>query len=376
MEEFVYSSLAMSPVGSTAVGYHSHKGVPLDELLDDLSETGLNNQRSFYRDIDHRLKLVDLEKLDPEERADYDIVSNQVGLSLLELDTIQNYKHNPTMYVELVGNALYTPFTLEYAPKPQRYKHIIARLQKVPALMQNARKNLTDAPEIWTTVAQEENEGNIGLIDKTLREGAPAELKAEYDAAAKPALDALNDFNAFLKNDLSKRTSDWRLGKPKYEKKFRYVMATDQTPEQVLAKAEEKLTAVRKEMFHLALPLHHKLYPTHKDPVDLNLIVGETLAKISAKHATPDTYFSDARRDLEEATQFVKLKGLLPLPQRDNLKVIETPEFMRGIYSVGGFNPAPTFEPQLGAFYWLTPIPKTGPKSASIPSCASTTTMV
>ncbi len=42
--------------------------------------------------------------------------------------------------------------------------------------------------------------------------------------------------------------------------------------------------------------------------------------------------------------------------------MIETPEFMRGIYAVGGFNPAPALEPQLGAFYWLTPIPSTWTK--------------
>ena len=53
---------------------------------------------------------------------------------------------------------------------------------------------------------------------------------------------------------------------------------------------------------------------------------------------------------------------MLTLPARDNLQVIETPEFMRGIYSVGGFNPAPALEPQLGAFYWITPIPTSWPK--------------
>src|SRR5690242_12549254 len=35
---------------------------------------------------------------------------------------------------------------------------------------------------------------------------------------------------------------------------------------------------------------------------------------------------------------------------------------MRGIYAVGGFNAAPTLEPQLGAFYWVTPIPADWPK--------------
>ena len=90
----------------------------------------------------------------------------------------------------------------------------------------------------------------------------------------------------------------------------------------------------------------------------------EVLDQIAQRHATPDTYMSDAKRDLAEARAFVKSKNLLTLPSRDNLQVIDTPEFMRGIYAVGGFNPAPALEPQLGAFYWVTPIPKTWPRKA------------
>jgi uncharacterized protein (DUF885 family) len=66
---------------------------------------------------------------------------------------------------------------------------------------------------------------------------------------------------------------------------------------------------------------------------------------------------ADARKTLDEARAFVQQKNLLTLPGRSNLQVIPTPEFMRGIYAVGGFNPAPPLEPQLGAFYWVTPIP-------------------
>jgi hypothetical protein len=70
----------------------------------------------------------------------------------------------------------------------------------------------------------------------------------------------------------------------------------------------------------------------------------------------------DAQCDLQEARDFVREKGLLKLPPRDNLQVIETPVFMRGMYAVGGFNSAPSLEPQLGAFYWITPIPKSWPR--------------
>ena len=79
-----------------------------------------------------------------------------------------------------------------------------------------------------------------------------------------------------------------------------------------------------------------------------------------------------AKKDLEEATNFVREKHLVTLVRHRNLQVIPTPEFMRGIYSVAGFNAAPALEPQLGAFYWVTPIPPNCPKRAWNRSCANT----
>jgi uncharacterized protein (DUF885 family) len=361
-DEFVYSTLAFSPSAASSAGYHQHSGVALDAQLDDFSAASIAAQNKFYREFRRKLSALKPEQLSPADHADFDILSDQTSLYLLELESIQSYRHNPTLYVELIGNALFAPYSLEYAPLPQRYRHLIARLHRVPTLLAQARQNLADAPEIWNRVAQEENDGTIGLIDKTLRTGAPAELKADYDRAAAPALKTLREFNRYLKNDLSKKTSDWRLGKERYAAKFRYSLGTDRPVEEVLAAAEADIKTVRRKMWDLSLPLHVKMYPTHRDPVDLNLIVGEVLNRIAEQHSTPQKYFADARRDLEETRQFVQAKNLLPLPSRNNLQVIETPEFMRGIYAVGGFNPAPALEPQLGAFYWLTPIPATWPR--------------
>ncbi|MEN6606781.1 MAG: DUF885 domain-containing protein [Bryobacteraceae bacterium] len=362
VEEFVYESLAFSPVGGTQVGYHVHKGAKLDELLDDLSETSLNRQRVFYKNFEERIEGIKPESLSAEDNADKDIIAAQIAYQLFELDEAQTYRHNPAYYVELLGNALYNPFVLDYAPKAERYRHIISRLRKIPGFLEVAKKNLADSPDIWNATAVEENEGNIGLVDGLLRAGAPPELKDAYDRAAARAIESLRGFNEYLKNDLSKRKSDWRLGKERYAHKFNAVLGTKLTPEQLLQAAEEDVKEIRRQMFQLSLPLHHKWYPTHRDPVDLNLIVGETLAKIGDKHATPQTYFADARRDLDETREFVRAKNLLPLPSQDNLKVIETPEFMRGAYAVGGFVPAPALEPKLGAFYWITPIPANWPR--------------
>jgi uncharacterized protein (DUF885 family) len=234
---------------------------------------------------------------------------------------------------------------LNYAPLEKRFDHITKRLERMPALFDQAKAELVDAPEVWNRVAQEENDGNIGLIDKTLRDAAPESKKAAYGAAADKALAAVRDFNAFLKDKLSAHTSDWRLGKDKYARKFALVLASGRTPEDLLAAAEADLKTVRAQMAALAAPKS----------------VEQALNDIAKQHATPDTYLAKARDTLAQATAFVKEKDLLTLPPRSNLEVIETPEFMRGIYGVGGFNAAPPLEPQLGAFYWITPIAKNWP---------------
>jgi uncharacterized protein (DUF885 family) len=352
-EEFVQSTLAFSPVAATSTGYHIHNGVRLDEQLDDFTPGSVEAQRKLYLQFQARLSGISRARLSPDDAADIDILDNQIALALLEYDTLQNYRHNPTLYVELIGNALYSPYVLEYAPKADRYRHIIARLEKIPALLEAAKQNLGDSPEVWTRVAQEENAGNIGLIEKTLASGVPPELKPQYGERARTAVEALRAFNKYLQEDLSKRTSDWKLGTSKYEQKFRRVLVLDKSPQKVLAEAEAELKTVRDEMHQLARKLVKPAEGASPDQT-----VRSALEKIAGRHSTPETYFADARRDLQEARDFVRNRGLVTVPARDNLQVIETPEFMRGIYAVGGFNPAPALEPQLGAFYWITPIPK------------------
>ena len=345
-EDFVYGSLALSPVSATQAGYHEHQGVRLDEKLDDFSPSGVDATRKFDAEFKDRLAAIDQQTLSAEERADYQIIQNAVDLSWLDLQQIQNYRHNPTTYVELVGNALFSPFVLEYAPVDVRFGHIIRRLSQVPVLMDQAKMNLTDSPEVWTRVAREENDGNIALIDKTLRAKVPANLKADFDKAALAALNSLRAFNAYLKDDLSKRTSDWQLGKERYAKKFAYTLVAGKTPEQVLSEAEAALKDTREQMAKLAAP--------HS--------IREALDAIAGQHTTPEHFLDEARKDLDLATEFVHQKHLVTIPSRNNLQVIPTPEFMRGTYGVAGFNPAPAFEPQLGAFYWVTPIPGNWPK--------------
>ena len=367
--DFVYGSLAFSPSAATQAGLHEYQGKKLDEMLDDFGPENLARQKSFYEKFRTRLAELKTTELTAEDRADLAIMQDQIALNLMDLTEVHSALHNPQMYVETLGSALFANNALEYAPKADRVRQIIARLQKVPLFLDQASTNLIALPPVWINVAIEENQGNMNLVDKEIRSGIPPDQAETYARAARPALDAMTRFEKFLKTSLTGRSNyNWRLGGSWYSRKFRYSLHNGVEADDTLQQAERALITVRMRMLELALPIHREWFSSHKDHGEVtgtdreNAIIGEVLGRIADRHSTADSYMDDARKDLEEARAFVQEKHLLTLPARANLKVIPTPEFMRGVYSVGGFNAAPALQPQLGAFYWVTPIPASWPK--------------
>jgi uncharacterized protein (DUF885 family) len=372
-DQFMKASLALSPVSASAAGYHSHmdprsgRPLALDALLDDFSPQSFATQRDFYADWRERFhKETPPSALDPEDAADWQLIDDQIGLNLLEFDRIQSYKHNATVVVELIGNALFLPLTQNYASHDVRVGHVLSRVSQIPRLLAQVQPYLSDSDPVWISTAVDENAGNIDLIEHILAVEIPAgsPQKAKYDAVAPPAVKALQDFSAWLQSSLAKQPSTltWRLGKELYAQKFALVMETAVTPEEVLASAEQDMKSVRAEMLQIALPLHAQMYPDHNDHSNLaqhdreNLIIQEVLQKISDHHPSPDQLQPTIEADLVSITNFIREKKIVSLSSRDNLKVIPTPPFERGIYSVAGFHSAPPLEPQAEAQYWVTPI--------------------
>ncbi len=372
-EEFIHETLALSPSNASQAGYHQHvdpktgKTIALDALLDDVSSAGMAEQRRVYAEWRERFRTeTPLASLGVEDAADWQLIDDQIALNLLELDRIQNYKHNPTVYVELLGGALFQPLTDDYAPEDVRLGHILLRMAATPRFLEEARSELVDADPIFIKVAVEENDGNVDLIQNTIAAAIPAgsKLKTQFDQVAPNAVAALKNFSRWLQDDLAKRRTGrtWRLGKELYAEKFRLVMETPITPDQVLADAQNELKKTRAEMLQIALPLHKQYFPDHDDHASLspqereNKVIGEVLQKIADDHPKRGDLMQTVKDDIVGIRQFIIDKKIVSLKSRDNLKVIPTPVFMRGIYSVAGFHGAPPLDPNADAQYWVTPI--------------------
>jgi uncharacterized protein (DUF885 family) len=372
-DQFMKDSLALSPVNASAAGYHTHvdsktgEKIELDALLDDLSLESISRQRGFYAAWRGRFHSeTPASSLEPEDAADWQLIDDQIGQNLLEFDKIQNYRHNPTVVVELIGNALFLPLTQSYAPHDVRIAQVLSRIQQIPRLLDQVKPYLADSDPVWITTAMQENKGNVDLILGSVAKeiAAGSQLQTQYDQVAPVAVTALQDFSSWLLLDFGKRPSksSWRLGESLYDEKFKLVMETPVTPQKVLADAEQEMKTVRAEMQDLAIPMHAQMYPGHGDHAELgahdrqNLVISEVLGKISDDHTTRDQLQKTIESQLAGIVQFIDQKKIVTLSSRDNLKVIPTPPFLRGIYSVAGFHSAPPLEPQAEAEYWVTPI--------------------
>ena len=141
-DEFMKESLVLAPTTASMAGYHTYvdpktgKTVALDAELDDMSLESMAKQRAFYAHWRERFRTeTPPASLSPQDAAEWQLIDDQIGLSLLEFDKIQNYRHNPTVPVELIGNAPLPAAHAELraAQRPRRPRPFARRADSAPA---------------------------------------------------------------------------------------------------------------------------------------------------------------------------------------------------------------------------------------------------
>lgn len=372
--DFVYTTMAFYPAGAVQSGLHRWKdprtgrSLNFDRMLDDFSPANLARQREYYSSFRNRLARTGRANLDAQTQADYDLLLNAVDFGLFNLDEERFYEWRPQMYAEDLGSTLFSNISLEYAPKNVRASDLTARVEKVASFMAQAKSNLKASNDIYRRVAVESVDGVIDLINgmgTDFVKGTPS--AARYAAANGPAVAALQEYRRFITDELPKmQQRDWRLGSAKFAKKWRYYLQVSTSPSEMLRNAEDSLRVTRERMLALAEPLHRAWFAGHAhDPSNhveyLNTVVSEVMKQIGSEHVNRDSLMTQAERDVSMLEKYVVNHRILSLTDFSNLKVIETPKFMRGVYGVAGAVFAPALQPNLATFYWVTPVAKETP---------------
>jgi uncharacterized protein (DUF885 family) len=362
---FLLEELALHPVEATESGYHEHNGVSLDAKLDDIGPQAMARERALL-DARKCFAAVDESKLSGEDKADLTLVRSSIEEEIFARDERQPEHYRPERAVELIGTALFFPLTQSYGTEQQRLTNVLARMEQVPRYLDQERANLRESDPVFIDTAVNEATGDkqvIAQIEKQIPAGSP--LQARYAAAAKRSSEAIDAYVAWMKNDLAKRTQTrtWRSGPEVYAKIFRFAVGTDtgQTPASLLASPERDLDTLREQMYDIAKPLDEQWF-SNSDHAGLsgaalqNKVIAEVIGRINDDHTTPEQLLPTVQAQAVKITDFIREKNLITLSSRGNLKIVPTPPFLRGVYSVAGFHAPPPLEPGGEGEYWVTPI--------------------
>ncbi len=378
VERFIDEFFRLEPTRATSAGMHAH-----DHRWPDASERGRLARLAFAeRWLTELAGLADA-TLTPDERIDRDLLAMELAAARFRDTGLREESWDPLAWIYLLGDGIYPLLAREFAPAHQRLASVAARLDGMPAVIEEAKLALAGhgsrpISRLHTETALRQVAGVIELIDEaeTLAEdgvasgvdgpsqGWPA-LRTTLAAAGTRARAALASFETFLRNDVLPRSEgEGRLGAELFRAKMRHTLKSDRSPEQILTRAREEFDLVRGEMIRLATAMWPEWVPERPLPTPSTAasaaaadreIVRTVLDRIGRIHPVADDLLAYCREELGRIEAFVATHRIIDLVE-EPLEIRWTPAFLRAFGGAMLDPPGPLDRGQK-SFFSITPMP-------------------
>src|SRR6476620_1213691 len=356
-KDYIEGLLQSAPEYATSLGDHR-----FDDNLSDYSDEAEAKELKRAKDFRQQLEAFgDLTKLTGPNKVDVRLLKDNIDNEIFGIEELKEREWNPLLYNESLANSLYLLVARDFAAPEKRAASIKARMEKIPAVIAQAKANLKNPPQVYTETAIDHTQGAISLIKEGLNETLDKASKAKADLAPlqEKTIAALNDYKTWLKNDLLPRsTGDFRIGADKFRKKLRFALASDMSMEDLMKAARTDLEQTQKAIYETALPLYKKYFPDADEATlaDRKKVTTGVLDKLAEERPTDDTIVPYSKTVLKEATDFVKAKNLVRVPTTP-VDIIVMPEFKRGQAIAYCDSPGP-LEKNGKTFFAVAPTPK------------------
>ncbi|KRG37342.1 hypothetical protein ARC20_16830 [Stenotrophomonas panacihumi] len=353
--------MQLSPVGATQIGDHRFDG-----QIDDLSAAGRQKGLEASKSLLAQLDKIDATQLSRENQVDAAILRNQLQSDIWNTEVLQSWAWDPQVYNNVAGSAIYGLMAREFAPLPERIKSATERMEKIPQIFAQARENLDPArvPEIHAKTVAKQNAGILSIVDTFitphLGELAPADA-ARTNAAIDGLKKAVAEQQKWLDDTLVPNAKgDFRIGAEKYDQKLKFALVSSLSRQDIKQRAEAELKRVRGDMYGIAREvLKDKpgapALPENPNDDQQQKAIEAALELAYAQHPARDKVVDDAKAALKSATDFVREKDLVTLPDAP-VDVILMPEFQRGVAVAYCDSPGP-LDKNLATFFAISPIP-------------------
>lgn len=353
--------LQLSPVSATQIGEHKYDG-----QIDDLSAEGRKKILDFSKRTLAELDAMDASKLSRENQVDAAILRNQLRSDIWNIETLQGWAWDPQVYSGLAGGAIYSVMAREFAPLPQRIQSATERMEEIPALLAQARANLDPArvPKVHAETVAKQNAGILSIVDAFITPHAkdlPDAQQKRLTAATEALKKAVEEHQQWLDKILVPQAKgDFRIGEKLYDQKLKFALSSSLSRAEIKQRAEAELKRVREEMYGIARTVlkdkpNAPALPEAPNASEQQKAIEAALDLAYAERPARDKVVPDAEAALKSATDFVRAKDLVTLPDSP-VKIILMPEFQRGVAVAYCDSPGP-LDKNLATFYAVSPIP-------------------
>jgi len=349
----------LRPTSATALGEHRY-----DDKLDDVTPPARARWKQLTIDTLAALpKRVDRAKLSRDGQIDYDILEHNLRADLWSQENFDPYATDPRAYSELFSGSVFSLLAQSSRPKETNISNAIARIRQLPSVVAAARGNLKNPPRVHLETAIKQNLGAISFYETEVFElaGKTKQLPA-LKAAAAEAVTALKQHQDFLEKVLLPTANgEWRIGKEKFYRKFELETDAGMTADEIYADAQAEFARVRNDTYVIARQAWPGYFPRDPLPPDdvegRRATVERVMKRIAQDHGKPENLVRDTRKTVDRIKQFIMAADILRLPQPDQCRIIEMPEFQRG-NSTAYMNSPPPLDTNAVGFYAVSPPPK------------------
>jgi uncharacterized protein (DUF885 family) len=345
------------PLEATRLGDHR-----FDHLLDDISALARAGWTEHYRQTLADLpKKIDFAKLSRSAQIDFEIFKHYLTSALWLAENTRPFETDPRIYNDYLSDSIYRLLAQSTQAKETNLKNCVARMAFFPKIIAAAKENLRNPPHAILDTAIRQTRGTIGFYERGIYELAGENPKlSELRPAAERVLPLLNDHLKFLEELLPRAKGDWRLGREKFYRKLELELNAGLSAEEVLKEAESEFARVERDMYVIARQLWSGTHPGEPLPPDDEKgrtdTIRRVLDRLNRDHGKPEDLVRDARATVERIKAFIAANDILRLPEPDQCKVIEMPEFHRG-NSVAYLEPAPPLDSKASSYYAVSPPP-------------------
>jgi len=350
----------LHPVDATEAGEHAHDGT-----WPDLTDAGRQARLDFLRRAQAGLAELDPASLSRDEAIDRRILLEAFAAAEFNESELREDAWSPLWYVYLFGNGLFGLLARPFAPLPDRLRSAVARMQALPAALDAARENLRAGgprpiSRFHAEKAVERMSGVADLARSAVDEARQVEdagLREEVAAAAEMVADAVNEYTAWLRNELLPEVDgDSRLGRELFDRKFRHALKSDVTPDQLEQRALAAFDEVRGEMVRIAREIWPAWMGDQPPPDDDAEAVRRVLDAVAEQHPGEGELLDWCRAENERIERFVAEHDLIGLAE-EPLRIVWTPEYLRAFGGAMLIPPGP-LDRGLDSYFAITPIPE------------------